>query len=35
MDSIVSEEITYDLFCEIDRITKGDIPILEALRRKV
>jgi glutamate--cysteine ligase catalytic subunit len=32
-DSIVSEEINFDLFCQIDKILTGDIPLVEALKR--
>jgi glutamate--cysteine ligase catalytic subunit len=33
-DSIVSEEINFDLFCEIDKIVSGKIPLTEALKKK-
>lgn len=32
-DSIVSEEINFDLFCQIDKILTGEIPLVEALKR--
>ena len=34
-DSIVSEQINYDLFCQIDKIVSGEIPLAEALKRVV
>ncbi len=32
-DSIVTEDINYDLFCQIDKILTGEIPLVEALKR--
>ena len=32
-DSIVSEQINYDLFCQIDKIVSGEIALAEALKR--
>lgn len=31
-DSIVSDEINYDLFCRVDDILTGQIPLNEALK---
>ena len=31
-DSLVSDEITYDLLSTLDRIGKGEIPLCDALK---